>query len=130
MYKTIVSLAVFLTLVGCRENRQESFLFSSGRNGNSDIYLMDTESLKVRQLTSSPLEEWGPSWINQNEISFLRQQNDKITRCKLNLKTGEESILEQPKPCILDDKNALYFGYLQLFACNSDLFLLDEKRVL
>jgi Tol biopolymer transport system component len=36
--------------------------FSSNRNGNYDIYLMDSDGQRLRRLTSSPAHEGDPAW--------------------------------------------------------------------
>ncbi|HZA97329.1 MAG TPA: Ig-like domain-containing protein, partial [Gemmatimonadales bacterium] len=36
--------------------------FSSNRNGNFDIYVMDTDGQRLRRLTSSPAHEGEPAW--------------------------------------------------------------------
>jgi Tol biopolymer transport system component len=129
MKKIILILSTILLATSCTKVDKEQFLFSSSRSGSSDIYLMDIETLKAKPLTNTAYEEWGPTWINENELSFLRQEDKEIKRYKLNLNTGEESLLAHPEQCILDDKNVLYAsqGSLQLYTCNGAIFLWDEK---
>ena len=83
--KTIYLLLTFL-LSACYANK-EQILFSSSRNGDSDIFMMDTDGKNQIALTKTNFEEWSPTWIRENEISFLRQEGDSIFRIKLNLKT-------------------------------------------
>lgn len=130
MKKVILVLAIILSIISCKKNIKEVFLFSSSNAGNSDIYLMDMETLTTKQLTSSANEEWGPSWITKNEITFLRQQNNQILRYKLNIETGVETEIKHPENCILDDKNMLYAsdGSLQLYECKANIFLYDRKN--
>ena len=129
MKKIFPILITVLFAASCTKVSKEQFLFSSNRAGNSDIYLMDIETGNAKQLTNSTNEEWGPTWINEHELSFLRQENDGVKRYKLNLETGEESQLNHPDNCILDDKNILYAsqGSLQLYACKNDIYLFDKK---
>ncbi|MEO1030478.1 MAG: hypothetical protein AAFX55_03685 [Bacteroidota bacterium] len=119
-------LCSILLFSGCSQ-KKENLLFSSSRHGNSDIFIMDTDGGHIRALTQTDFEEWGPTWINENEISFLRQTKDSIFRIKLNLKTNKESKLKHPTNCLLDDKNVLYSGQLELYTCNSDIFLFNSK---
>lgn len=125
---TIYTLIAVLALQGCSQNT-ETILFSSSRNGNSDIFIMETDGTNQRALTQSELEEWAPTWINANEISFLRQKGDSINRVKLNLRTREESELKQPSNCTLDDKNVLYSlsNDFQLYSCNNDIFIVSQS---
>ena len=126
--KNIFAILIFsLVFFSCQNAQKEQFLFSSNRAGNSDIYLMDVATGKATQLTSSTNEEWGPTWITENTISFLRQEKEQITRIELNLSSEKETILSHPENCILDDKNMLYAanGTLQIYPCQKDIFLFD-----
>lgn len=116
-------------ILSCKPAETNQILFSSSRNGNSDIFLMEGKDRLVKQLTFKAVEEWSPTWINKEEISFMRQDGDEISRVKLNLLTMEESPLPQPKNCLLDDKNILYaqLSSKQLYVCNGDVFLADEE---
>lgn len=127
-----VRSATFLILLflamGCA-NDDDLILFSSSRQGNSDVYLMDHHGNILAQLTQSEAEEWSPVWINQEEISFLRQQGENITVHKLNIKTRIEQQIPHPQSCYLDDKNILYGldSSLQLYQCDGDIFLSDLR---
>ncbi|MBT8231522.1 MAG: hypothetical protein HKO66_00695 [Saprospiraceae bacterium] len=124
--QTCYVLLLLSIFTSCKKNN-EKIIFSSSRNGNSDIYVMDEEGKNQVPLTTEKTEEWGPTWINESEISFLRQTKDSIFRIKLNLITGKESKLKHPKNCLLDDKNVLYSGKLELYTCKSDIFLFDSR---
>ncbi len=105
--------------------QDQRLLFSSNRNGSSDIFLMDVESKEATPLTRSATEEWAPTWINAQTISFLRQKGDTIIRVSLSLQTGKEEPLDQPDNCRLDDKNMLYHSSrdLHLYTCAGAIFL-------
>lgn len=123
-------ILLFLTVVSACETKNDKILFSSSRNGNSDIFIMDADGRNKVALTQTGLEEWSPAWINKTEISFLRQKGDSIFRIKLNLKTKEESKLRHPENCILDDKNILYSSsnQYQLYSCKSDIFIFNPEN--
>jgi Tol biopolymer transport system component len=127
--KSIYVLLITLSLTSCGTTK-ESVLFSSSVNGNSDIFIMDSNGENKTALTQTELEEWGPTWINENEISFLRQNGDSIFRIKLNLKTKKESKLKHPTNCILDDKNILYSPSKQyeLYSCKNDIFIFNPNN--
>lgn len=130
MIKKVCYIPCFLlTLIAC-EKSKESVLFSSSRDGNSDIFIMDADGNNKTALTHTRLEEWSPTWINKTEISFLRQKEDSIFRVKLNLKTREESKLKHPSNCILDDKNIVYSStnQYQLYSCRNDIFIFNPER--
>ena len=114
-------------LISSCAQKKEILLFSSSRNGNSDIFIMDFKGENLKPLAQTEFEEWGSTWINENEISFLRQKEDSIYRIKLNIESKEETELPHPFNCILDDKNVLYSpsSQLQLYSCNNDIFLYD-----
>lgn len=118
----LLSLILFL-LIAC-ESTEPFILFSSNRNGNSDIFLMKLDGSSVQQITNSQFEEWGAVWVNKDEISFLRQLDSGIVRINKNLKTDQESEVSHPESCILDDKNAIYqFGSnVEAYTCNGEVY--------
>jgi TolB protein len=122
-----IIILLTLTLSACSNNPKEQVLFSSNRNGNSDIFIMDIDGGNQQPLTQTSFEEWGPSWINEDEISFLRQKGDSIFRIKLELSSNQETQLEHPSNCILDDKNMLYntSNKYQLYSCENDIFIMN-----
>jgi len=88
---------------------------------------MDINGENKKALTQTDFEEWGPTWISKDEISFLRQTKDSIFRIKLNLKIDKESKLKHPINCLLDDKNILYSGKLELYTCKNDIFIYNPR---
>ncbi|GAB5554541.1 MAG: hypothetical protein Sapg2KO_41320 [Saprospiraceae bacterium] len=88
---------------------------------------MDKKGNRVSQITANTLEEWGPTWISKNEISFLRQEAKEIKIISLNLRTNQESTIKHPANCTIDDKNILYskMNKTKLYACNGDVFIED-----
>lgn len=125
MDKTILCLFITLLLFSCKST--ETIIFSSSRAGNSDIYQMKSDGSQLKQLTKQQTEEWGPTVISSNEITFLRQEGKKFKRIKLNIQTGEESPIAQPKECVLDDKNVIYGpkSGKQLYQCKGNIFVAD-----
>lgn len=108
----------------------ERILFSSGRDGNSNIYTMDRNGDNVQRITESEYEEWGPVWVSENEVSFLRQKENIINLVLLNLDTGKEQLIEHPSNCLIDDKNIQYSktDKAQLYTCKGDVFLLKTPN--
>ena len=41
---------------------QAQIVFSSNRDGNWEIYVMDADGKNLRRLTKNPHDEWEPSW--------------------------------------------------------------------
>jgi len=122
--QSIYFFVLILLFISCNDQKQR-VLFSSSSNGNSDIFIMDSDGENIKALTQSNFEEWSPTWINENEISFLRQTKDTIVRIKLNLTSEKESELKHPTNCLLDDKNVLYSGELELYPCKNDIFIFN-----
>ena len=87
--------------------------------------MMEMDGGNKKALTQTDFEEWAPTWVNEDEITFLRQKSDSIFRIKLNLKTKKETRIKHPTNCLLDDKNALFFGSLVVYTCKSNIFLFD-----
>lgn len=79
----------------------------------------------LRQLTTSPQEEWAPDVISSDVVIFLRQEEDSIFRVQLNINTEVETIIPHPVDCPLDDKNTLHSPDFQAFAypCNGEIYL-------
>ena len=121
----LISLFVF---TGCKTS-SDLLLFSSNRDGNSNIYLMQSDGTKLEQITDENAEEWGPVWMNENEISFLRQDVDQISIIRHNLQTGQRSKIEHPENCRLDDKNIIYSKTTDhhLYTCKGEIYLVDRK---
>lgn len=128
MIKKAIYFFLTFLFTACYANK-EQILFSSSRNGDSNIYIMDADGKNQVALTNAKSEEWSPTWIRENEISFLRQEGDSIFRIKLNLQTKEESKINHPTNCILDDKNILYSSsdQTQLYSCKDDIFIFNPS---
>lgn len=122
----IIFLCALYLFVSCQP--KEKLLFASSRNGNSDIYIMNSDGTGLHPLTNAPQNEWAPSLISPIEITFLRDDNSQVNRIKLNLRTGREQILKQPELCDLDDKNALYIerGKKEVYECDGEIILRDH----
>ncbi len=127
IYKLLLFLIIYL--VGCKPT-SDRILFSSNRNGNSDIYLIGKKGAPIKQITSKESEEWSPVWISKNEISYLSQKGENISVLKHNIKTNEVSELKHPENCLLDDKNRVYSlkSDKQLYSCKGEVYLIDNKN--
>ena len=53
-------------------------VFSSHRDGNWEIYVMDTDGKNLRRLTHNPLDEWEPSWSPDGKRIAFTASEDRI----------------------------------------------------
>ncbi|RNC86277.1 MAG: hypothetical protein ED556_08245 [Winogradskyella sp.] len=123
-------LIAILLFSSCAEE-SDKILFSSNRDGNSDIYLMDSEGENLQQITNSDFDEWSPVWVSERNIVFLRQLKDSIIVVDKNLENNYERILNHPAECILDDKNFVFYKSMdkRIFSCKGDVFLMLDSKV-
>ena len=64
-------VALGLTPLMVCVDAQAQIAFSSNREGNSEIYVMDADGGNQRKLTNNPLRDWYPSWSPDGEhIAF------------------------------------------------------------
>lgn len=105
----------------------DRILYVSSAAGNSDIYVMASDGTNVVQLTSSEAEEYSPVWVTDSSISYIRQDGDSFTLHILDLLTLEETQVEQPAACTLDDKNMLYYNPQKaVFVCDGVIYLKQD----
>lgn len=53
-------------------------VFSSDRDGDSDIYVMDSDGSNAIQLTSDDVRNWGPQWSpDGREIAFVTEPSEQ-----------------------------------------------------
>jgi len=110
------------------DTSKERVVFSSGRDGNSNIYVMNADGSKQERLTSDSTEEWGPTIMKNGNITFLRQTKNTIVRVSLDPFTGKEEFIPHPQNCMLDDKNIIYSPVSndQLYACYGNIYVADS----
>ena len=54
--------ALGLTLLMMGVDAQAQIAFASNREGNFEIYVMDTDGKNPQRLTDNPAIDWDPSW--------------------------------------------------------------------
>ena len=128
--KNLFLFAILALLIGCEKlETSEKILFNSSRNGNSDIFLMDSDGSNTEAIINSSYDEWGAVYIDGQNISFLRQVKDSVKRFNFNLKTKKEVEIPHPGICYLDDKNAIYSTNGDYaFSCNGGLYLKKDDE--
>ena len=125
MKKLYSRITIILALTGCA--RQEYLIFSSDRDGHSNIYKIKNDGSSIEQLTGDEWEQWSPRVLNKHEISFLAEEEGKFKRYILHLKTKERHEIRQPQACTLHDKNTIPAPNKkwQAYVCNGDIYLSD-----
>lgn len=111
--------------MSCQQQKaSENILFSSSRNGNSDIFFMNADGANVAPIINTSYEEWGATFIDSQNITFLRQVKDSVFRFNFNLITLEEEEAKQLGTCYLDDKNVIYSKNGDYaFSCQFGIFI-------
>ncbi len=123
MKKTLLAFGIILAACSS-QGPTDRMLFITNANGNSDIYLMNMVNNQVIQLTESPEDEWGATWVGTHEISFLRKRGNSAERHILYLYTGMEERVEMPKPCDSLNDNIVYNGYGEgLYSCGQNVYI-------
>ena len=127
MKNRYLALFIFISFYSC-SNKSERIIFSSSRDGNSNIYSMEADGTDLQPITSDSTEEWGPSIMPSGEISFLRQTSHTIIRIAIDPASKKDRYLAHPQNCLLDDKNVLYnqVNNWQLYACEGTVFVADS----
>jgi len=128
--KNLFLLTLLMLLMGCQESEtSDNILFNSSRNGNSDLFLMDTNGSNAQAIINSSYDEWGAVFIDAQNITFLRQVNDSVKRFNFNLETKKEVEIPHPGTCYLDDKNVVYSKNGDYaFGCNGALYLKKKSE--
>lgn len=116
-------LFIIFIICSCNTAPNDQILFSSNRNGQSDIFMMNSDGSQLKTLVNSDYEEWGATFIDKEKITFMRQIKDSVFRFQLNISTGKEKQISQLPGCYLDDKNVVYSKHGDYaFSCKLGLF--------
>jgi TolB protein len=128
--KTYNWLFFVFGLLACKSETPYEILISSDRNGQADIFLIDENGEVLRQITKDTTDEWAPVWIDQNNISYLRQLPHSIDIVVMNLDNGLEQVLPQPPNCKLDDKNFDFYTSLdnRIYSCKGNAYMVRESQ--
>lgn len=78
--------------------------FTSTRQGNYDIYVMDPDGSNQRNFTSSPENEMAPAWISDSVLAFVREERSGRATNRIVVAvgpSGEETPLTRPELAIV-----------------------------
>ena len=130
MMNKIIAYILFVCFISCTASPSYEFLISSDRNGQSDIFLMNEKADILKEITSDTTEEWAPVWVDDQQISFLRQVGSRVEVILKDLESGKESKISQPPNCVLEDKNFTFLHSLEkrIYACNGNAYYVNAQN--
>lgn len=82
------------------DSKGESFVFTSDRSGNYDVYLMNLKSGDIRRLTSDTRDEMAPSWSADDRFVYydLNFKGSSWRTMKMDVRTGTTTPLFPDPP--------------------------------
>ena len=100
---TIVVVAILALAIACSSDSddgpsgsQERIVFISDRDGNPELYVMNSAGSDVRRLTETPAEELSPVWSPAgDEIAFIRIDGDRTAYLAINADGTNERLLAE-----------------------------------
>jgi Tol biopolymer transport system component len=74
----------------------ERIAFTSDRDGDQNIYVMNTDGTGQRRLTDDPARDWAPAWSPDGRfIAFYSERGDNIDVYVMNVDGSEQHNLSQ-----------------------------------
>jgi uncharacterized protein YjdB len=70
--------------------------FSSTRDGNYDIYVMDRDGASQRPMLLSPTREFKPAWFPNGDLAFVQERTERGRQIRVVARQGGPGQLPQP----------------------------------
>jgi Tol biopolymer transport system component len=87
----------------------QSILFESERDGNPELYRMDSLGMNVTRLTDNDAKDWAPSWSpNGNQIVFISNRDVKENDYQIYVMMEDGSNVKRLTNNEFDDRNPVW----------------------
>ncbi len=114
---------------------QAQIVFSSNRDGNPEIYVMDIDGKNQQRLTNNPNDDWNPSWSPDGKrIAFASDRDGNLDIYVMDADGGnQQNLTNNPNddrfPSWSPDGERIAFaswdGKIINFAINFEIYVMD-----
>lgn len=91
----LLVIGALLELTGYAAHHKPQIAFTSGRDGNTEIYVMDADGKNQRNLTNHPTGDSQPSWSPDGEMIAYESWRGPDLISEIHLRTSDGKYLKQ-----------------------------------